>query len=157
GAQATSLDGGFRALTADWTNFAAGGSFTVPLYATTTASSGNRLVKVLGQFNLSTGSVNLSNFTVLATAPTNTAFRGVAFTPSNPGTTASTTTLDAIAGGTYGTGTTMTAHVTSGATGWVSFRTAAGLEIGSAPISGTTATYSTGSNLAAGTYSIVAV
>src|SRR5262249_18457750 len=152
GAQATSQDGGFRALTADWTNFVAGGSFTIPLYATTSAISGNRLVKVQASFNLSTGSAILSSFTVLATAPANTAFRGVAFTPTNPGPAASTTPLDAIAGGPYGTGTTMTAHVRSGATGWVSFRTAAGLEIGSTPISGTTATLSTGSNLPAGTY-----
>jgi hypothetical protein len=158
GAFATGQDGGFRALTADWSSFNPSSGGTVTLYGTTTATSGNRLVKVLANINLTSGNANLSNFTVLATASANTAFRGVAFAPTNPGTTASTTTLSVSGSpGTYGAGVTLTATVTSGATGWVSFRTTAGLEIGSAPLSGNTATLVTTSNLPAGTYSIVAV
>jgi hypothetical protein len=45
------------------------------LYATTTAAAGNQLVQVVD-----TGSS--SSFTTIATAPTNTAFRGVAFAPA---------------------------------------------------------------------------
>ncbi len=97
----------------------------------------------------------------MATAPANEAFRGVALAPTAPGTTASTTTLTVSSGtGTYGTGVTLTATVTSGATGWVSFRNqATGVEIGAAQIVGNQAVFVTAGNLfASGTaYNIVAV
>jgi hypothetical protein len=160
GAFANGQDGGFRGITADFSNYVSGSNSPVDLYLTTTATSGNRLFKVhLTNVNSSAGTATIGTQTVLATAAANTAFRGVAFAPTNPGTTASTTTL-AVSGdpGVYGVGDTLTATVTSGATGWVSFRTAAGVEIGAAPLIGNTATFATGANLGAGgPYSIVAV
>lgn len=65
----TGSGGGARGLFVDFS----GGSPT--LYATTTESSANRLVTFT---DLGT---SFSSFTVLAAAPTNTAFRGVAFAP----------------------------------------------------------------------------
>src|SRR5262249_25298440 len=146
-------DGGFRAITADWSN-----PNSPVLYATTTAASGNRLYRIPMSLNEGTGSASLGTPVLLATAPANTAFRGVALAPSNPGTTASTTslTVNGSPGG-YGAGVQLQATVTSGATGWVSFRTSTGVEIGVAPISGNTASYFTAANLPPGTYSIVAV
>jgi hypothetical protein len=154
GAFATSQDGGFRALTADWST-----PGSPVLYATTTATSGNRLYKIPMTLNEGTGTASLGTPVLLATAPTNTAFRGVGFAPSNPGTTASTTSLTVTGSpADYGSGVQLQATVTSGATGWVSFRTTTGMEIGSAPLNSSgSAMLSTGANLAAGTYSVVAV
>src|SRR5262249_32420452 len=77
GAFATSPDGGFRALTADWTDPA-----NPILYGTTTAASGNRLFKIQAHINVGTGTATFDAPVLLATAPTNTAFRGVAFAPT---------------------------------------------------------------------------
>ncbi len=151
---ATSTDGGLRALVAD---------FSTPsapiLYATTSATSGNRLVKITG--GTTDGNNATFSATSLQTAAANTAFRGVAMTPTAPGTTSSTTTLSVTGSpGNYGAGVTLAATVTSGATGWVSFRNqATGAEIGAAPIVGTTATLVTAGNLPASgsAYNIVAI
>ncbi len=150
GGSATSNDGGIRALVAD---FSGANPF---FYATTTAVSANRIVKLVDNGDLF-GDAGGFTATVLATAPVNEAFRGVAFAPTNPGTTASSTSLLVTnSPGNYGTGVTLTATVTNGATGWVSFRQA-GSEIGAAPIVGNTATLNTAGNLGAGTFNVVAV
>ena len=150
GGTATSNDGGFRALVADFS-----GSSPV-FYATTTATSGNRIVKLVDNGDL-VGDGGGFTPTVVATAPTNEAFRGVALAPTLPGTTASSTSLQVTnSPGGYGTGVTLTATVSSGATGWVSFRQN-GIEIGAAPIVGNTAILNTAGNLGAGTYNVVAV
>jgi hypothetical protein len=149
---ATSVDGGLRGLVADFS-----GSTPV-LYATTSGSSGNRLVQITG------GTIDGNNptfaFSTLATAPTNTAFRGVALSPTNPGTTTTTTTLSVSpSSANYGAGVTLTAAVTgSSPGGWVSFRNGS-TEIGTAQLNGSgTATYVTAGNLPAGSYSnLVAV
>jgi hypothetical protein len=159
---ATSTDGGLRALVIDG-NHAGTAADPMIVYATTTGASGNRLVKITGV--TTDGTAPTLTATVLSTAPTNTAYRGVAFSPTNPGTTASTTTLAVTnSPATYGTGVTLTATVTTNATGWVSFRdSATGLEIGAAPVvtSGgvSTATFVTQGNLFASgsAYNIVAV
>ena len=143
-------DGGLRALVADFSN-----PNSPVLYATTTASSANRIVKLADNGDLS-GNGSGFTVTVLATAPANEAFRGVALAPTAAGATASTTTL-AVTSGTYGTtGATLTATVTTGATGWVSFRQS-GVEIGAAPIVNGTATLNTAGNLGGGTFNVVAV
>lgn len=49
------------------------------IYATTNESTGNRLIKVTDP-----GSVSAATFSVVATAPANTSFRGVAFAPVTP-------------------------------------------------------------------------
>jgi len=72
---------GARGLTVDWT-----GSNPV-VYATTTESPGNRIIKITD-----TGSG--SSYTTLATAATNTIFRGIAFAPA-PLPAPTTTTLAA--------------------------------------------------------------
>jgi hypothetical protein len=140
GAFATGADGGVRGLAA---NFSGG---NVILYATTSGTSGNRLIEIKG------GTLDGSNasFQALpsATAAPGTAFRGVALAPTRPGTTASTTSVSA-------SGNVLTATVTSGATGWVEFFQA-GNYIGTALISGTTATLDTSGILPAGTYSVTA-
>jgi hypothetical protein len=155
GGSATSADGGLRGLVADFS-----GSSPV-LYATTSATSGNRLVKITGA--TLDGSTPGLAYTTLATAPANTAFRGVALSPKAAGTTVSTTSLAVTnSPATYGAGVTLTATVTTNATGWVSFRQN-GVEIGVAPVvtSGgvSTATFVTAGNLGASStaYSIVAV
>jgi large repetitive protein len=164
GATATSADGGFRALTADFTD---GGKNDggVILDATTSATTGNRLVKITGG-TWSNGNANGPNnpnfaYTVLATAAPNAAFRGVAFAPTAPGTTSSSVTLQTSSGsGNFAGGVTLTATLSpSAATGWVSFRigSASGMEIGAAPVINGTATFSTGGDLAPGSYNIVAV
>jgi hypothetical protein len=152
GAQAgTGADSGLRGLTAD---------FSVPgspvLYGTTSAATGNRVVKITGA-TLDGQTAPSFAFTTVATAAANTAFRGVALAPTAPGATASTTSLSV--GGSpaaYGTGVTLTATVTgSGATptGWVSFQ-AGGVEIGSAPLDNTgKAAFVTTGNLNAAAYS----
>jgi hypothetical protein len=55
------------------------GSGNVTFYATTTESSANKLVTISDVITNTSAS---SSFTLLATAPTNTAFRGVAFAPT---------------------------------------------------------------------------
>ncbi len=146
-------DGGFRALYANFSN-----PSTPILYATTTATTGNRLVEITG--GTLDGSPATLVGTVLATAAPNTAFRGVATAPTAAGSTTSTTTL-AVTGSPsdYASGVTLTATVTTGATGWVSFvNQATGVEIGAAPLVGNTATLSTAGELAPGSYSnIVAI
>jgi hypothetical protein len=146
---ATSTDGGLRALVADFS-----GANPV-LYATTTGSTSNRLVKLADSGDLS-GNGGTFTPTTLATAPTNEAFRGVAFAPVAPGVAPSSTSLNVTGSpGTYGGGVTLTATVTSGATGWVSFQQN-GVEIGAAPLVGNTATLVTAGNLGAGSYNVVA-
>ncbi len=150
GGFATSNDGGVRAVVADFS-----GANPV-LYVTTTATSANRIVKLVDNGDL-IGDSGGFTATVLATAPANEAFRGVALAPTNPGiTTSSTSLLVTNSPGNYGTGVTLTATVTNGATGWVSFRQA-GIEIGAAPIVGNTATLNTAGNLGAATFNVVAV
>ncbi len=146
GANTTGSDGGFRALEANFS-----GSSPV-LYATTSATTGNRLIKITGAtVDQSTPSLS---YTVLATAAPGTAFRGIALAPTAPGTTTSTTSLSTSASSTdFATGVTLTATVTSGATGWVSFiNGATGVEIGAAPVVSGTATLNTGGELAPGSY-----
>ncbi len=148
---ATNVDGGVQALVFNPSSNTA--------YATTSAASGNRIVKITGI--TTDGSTPSLAYTTLQTAATNTAFRGVAFTPTATGTTTSTTTLNVTGSpGNYGAGVTLAATVTSGATGWVSFRNqTTGAEIGAAPIVSGTATFVTAGNLPASTtaYNIVAV
>jgi hypothetical protein len=148
---ATSSDGGLRGLIADFSN-----PSSPVLYGTTTNTTGNRIVKFVDNGDLS-GNGTSFTATTLATAPANEAFRGVAFAPTLAGTTASATSL-AVSGSpaAYGAGVTLTATVTTGATGWVSFQQN-GVEIGAAPIINGTATLNTAGNLAAGTYNVVAV
>ncbi len=151
-------DTGLRGLTADFSNPAA-----PILYATTTASSGNRIVKITGAVTPSDPAFASASFlfTTVATAPANTAFRGVALAPTAPGATTSNTAL-AVSGSpaTYGGGLTLTATVTgSGATptGWVSFR-AGGVEIGAVPLVNGKAVFTTAGNLNAAAYTnLVAV
>ncbi len=152
GASATSADGGFRGLVADFTDGGLNDGGVI-LYATTSGANANRLVKITGG-NTEGNSQPLS-YTVLATAAPGTAFRGVAFAPTAPGSTATTTNL-AVTGSPsdFASGVTLTATVTSGATGWVSFvNQATGLEIGSAPLVGNTATLVTSGEIAPGSYS----
>src|SRR5262249_10502803 len=86
GGFATSTDGGLRGLVADFSNPA-----SPVLYATTSNTTGNRLVKITGGTTNGTAAAFAS--TTLATAPANTAFRGVALSPKPAGATASTTNL----------------------------------------------------------------
>jgi hypothetical protein len=154
GGFATLTDGGLRAVVADFSGV------NPVLYATTTGASANRLVKITG--GTTNGNTPSFSFTTLATAPANEAFRGVALAPTAPGTTGTTTTL-AVANNSnpYGTGVTLTATVTNGATGWVSYRlnNASGAEIGAAPVVSGTAIFFTAGNLFASgsAYSVVAV
>jgi hypothetical protein len=142
-------DSGLRGLSADFS-----GSSPV-LYAVTTGSSSNRLVRITG--GTLDGSAPGFAFSTLATAAANEAFRGVAPVPTTAGATASVTTLTVTGDpGTYGTGDTLTATMDSTETGWVSFRQN-GVEIGAAPLVSGTATFNTAGNLAAGTYNVVAV
>ena len=151
GGTATNIDGGVRGLVADFSN-----PSSPVLYGTTTNTSGNRVTRFADNGDLSGHGTGFAATTV-ATAPANTAFRGVALAPTLAGATPTTTTLNVSGSpGTYGTGVTLTATVTTGATGWVSFRQN-GVEIGAAPIVSGTATLNTNGNLGAGTYNITAV
>lgn len=149
----SSTDNGLTALSYD--------AATSTLYGVTTGGAGgtnNRIVAITG-FTLN-GNTPSFSFQTVATAPTNEAFRGVALAPTAPGATTSTTSLVVSnSPTTYGTPgqVTLTATVTAGATGWVSFRNN-GVEIGSAPINPTTntATFNTVGNLFAGNYSNLA-
>jgi hypothetical protein len=146
----TGSDSGLRGLAADF-------SGTVPvLYATTTGSSANRVVKITG--GTLDGSAPSFNFTTLATAAANEVFRGVGPAPTVPGATTSATTLSVTGSPSdYGTGVTLTATMDGAETGWVSFQQN-GVEIGAAPLVSGTATFNSAGNLGAGTYSnIVAV
>jgi hypothetical protein len=147
GAFATGTDGGVRGLAADFTDNGANDSKAI-LYVTTSATSGNRLIEITGG-TLDGSGANLQD-PLLATAAPGTAFRGAAFAPVRPGTTASTTSLSA-------SGNTLTATVTTGATGWVSFFQANGSYIGTAFISSGTATLDTTGTLPAGSYNVYAV
>jgi hypothetical protein len=145
----TGADSGLRGLAANFS-----GSAPV-LYGTTTASTGNRLVKITG--GTLDGSTPGFASTTLATAAANEVFRGAALAPTAAGATPSTTTLNVTGDpGTYGTGDTLTATMDSSETGWVSFQQN-GVEIGSAPLVGGTATFVTAGNLGAGSYNVVAV
>jgi hypothetical protein len=144
---------GLRGLVADFTSVAG----HVILYATTTESNANRLIK------LDDDGSSIS-VTPLATAAANEVFRGVAFTPTLAATTRPTVTLtiDTSTGTTYGTEPTLRATVTGSAgtpTGWVSFRlnSAAGAEIGAAPLVNGMASLQATTNLPAGTDTVVAV
>ncbi len=123
GAFATGADGGIRALAADFTDNGANDGKAI-LYVTTSGTSGNRLEEITGG---TLDDMTNANFQAvnLGTAAPGTALRGVAFEPTRPGTTASTTSLTA-------SGNTLTATVTSGATGWVEFFQANGSYIGTA-------------------------
>jgi hypothetical protein len=144
---------GLRGLVADFS----GGS-TVALYATTTQGSANQLIKFVDNGSSTSSST-------LATAGTNEVFRGVAFTPTAPGTTPTSInlTVNTSTGTTYGTEPTLQATVTgSGATptGWVSFQIKdhhQATEIGGAPLVNGTATLKLTTNLPAGTDKIRAV
>jgi hypothetical protein len=151
-------DSGLRGLYVDFSNPNA-----PIIYGTTTATSANRLVKITG----GTTNGNTPNYTVtvLATAPTNEAFRGVALAPTAPGATASSTNLSVSGSpGSYdtgfGKGVTLSATVTGSGltpTGMVSFRSN-GVEFAVAPLVNGSATFVTPGNLGAGTYNnLVAV
>jgi hypothetical protein len=135
----TFMSSGLRGLIGDFS-----GSSPV-LYATTTETSGNKIVKFVD------GGSSFSE-TDLATAPANEGFRGIAFSPVVPGSTASNVSLTASSStGSYGSEPTFTATVTgSGATptGWVSFQVN-GVEIGAAPVVSGVATLNATTNLPA--------
>ena len=142
---------GLRGLVADFTSEPG----SVILYATTTEPSGNRLVMIVDNGSGITESD-------LATAPANEVFRGVAFTPTQPGTASSAVSLsvDTSTGSTYGSEPTLQATVTgSGATptGWVSFRLADGTLVGAAPLVNGVATLQATTNLPVGSDNVVAV
>ena len=145
GAFATGADGGMRGLAADFTDNGLNDGKAI-LYATTSGTSGNRLIEVTG------GTLDGSNafFTAktLASAAPGTALRGVAFAPVAPGTTASTTSVSA-------SGNVLSATVTSGATGWVEFFQG-GNYIGTGLIKNGIATLNTTGVLPAATYSVTA-
>ena len=154
GAFATNADGGFQALSADWSD-----PDKPLLYATTSGTFANRLYQITG----GTGSASNNNGAppvfvtgLLATAAPGTAFRGVALAPTAAGTTATTTTLSASSSSDYATGLSLSATVTPTTgtgtpTGWVSFRNSAtGAEIGVAPLINGSASFTTSGNLAPG-------
>jgi uncharacterized repeat protein (TIGR01451 family) len=152
----------------DWTNPSAPVIYAV----TTNSNSGyaqNSIVSFTASVTGESGGASIAGGpTVLATAPANEAFRGVALAPTAPpasvsGTTATTTTLTATSG-TYPNGS-LSATVAPAAgysgsntpTGWVSFQSN-GVEIGSAPLNGSgVATLAPSSDIDVGTYSVVAV
>lgn len=75
--QAYQISGtGSRGLTVDWSNAAANGSGAIIYYTTNLTGAGNALRRVTDN-NSAAGSSN----TLIATAPTNTTFRGVALAP----------------------------------------------------------------------------
>ena len=112
---ATSANGGIRALSADFTDNGANNG-TAILYITTSNSSGNSEYEVTAPTETALGNTTGPGFTdtLLSTAAPGTADRGVAIAPVTAGTTTSTTSLSV-------SGTTLTASVTSGATGFVDF------------------------------------
>ena len=126
-------DGGLRALTAVFTS---GGTPSVTLYGTTTNTSANRIVQIAGA--TLDGSAPAFTLTTVETATANTAFRGVALAPTAPSSAAATTALTASGSpGSYPGTVQLQASVTSGVgtpTGYVSFQTSQGVEIGSAPL-----------------------
>jgi hypothetical protein len=153
GRSVTFPSNGLRGLVADFTSVVG----HVILYATTTESNANRLVK----FDDNGGT---TTFTNLATAAANEVFRGVAFTPTLTGTTKPSValTIDTNTGTVYGTEPTLRATVTGSAgtaTGWVSFHlnSPRGAEVGSASLVNGVATLQLTTNLPAGPDTIVAV
>jgi hypothetical protein len=151
-------DSGLLGLVADFSQVS-NGNGAVTLYATTSATSANRIVKITG-FTLvadagSTYPTLGPTFATVETAAAGTAFRGVAFAPKAAATTPTPTTTAIVTttgGGLYADSTnnvTLSATVTGGSnpTGYVSFRTAAGVEIGAAPLIGGTATLAPVSDL----------
>jgi hypothetical protein len=138
----TGPDSGLLGLSVSWS-----GPGAPAIYATTTAVSGNRIVKITG--GTTDGSTPAYVVTTLETADPNTAFRGVAFAPQAAGATATTTTLTVTGSpGSYPDAVTLSATVTgSSPTGYVSFQTASGVEIGAAPLISGTATLVPTSNL----------
>ncbi len=133
-------DSGLYALVADWSGVTTvGGVSTGPvtLYGTTTAANANRIVQIAGFVLSGSPSYVTPTFTTVETAAANTAFRGVAFAPTAAGTQAPVSTVLNVTGASY-PGTTLSATVTGNGvftpTGYVSFQTSAGIEIGSAPL-----------------------
>jgi hypothetical protein len=144
---------GLRGLVADFNSVAG----HVIMYATTTESSANRVLK-LDDNGSSTSS------STLATAATNEVFRGVAFSPTVFGATTGNValTIDSSTGTTFGTEPKLQATVSGSggtATGWVSFRlnNSRGVEVGAAPLVNGTATLQATTNLPAGSDTVVAV
>ncbi len=141
-------DGGLQGLVVDFSNVSA-----PIIYATTTAASGNRIVEITG--GTTNGSAPSFVFTTVETAAAGTAFRGVAFAPQAAGTATSTTMAQVTTTppGTYADSTTnvvLSATVTGSGptpTGYVSFQTSTGVEIGSAPLVNGTATLAPVSDL----------
>jgi len=159
GAYACDADSGLRGLQAD---FSVPGQVT--LYGTTTLASGNRVIKIVDTDpdDQQDNNAGLGTPITLATAPVGTAYRGVALVPVAPGTSITTTTLAVpTTPVTYGSEMTLTATVTGGGTGVVSFRigSATGEEIGTAALSGGTAKLNVVGNLPASPtlYSLFAV
>ncbi len=149
GAFACDADSGLRGLQADWSV-----PGQVTLYGTTTLASGNRVIKIVdtNPGDLQNNNAGLGTPITLATAPVGTAYRGVALVPVAPGASTTTTTLAApTTPVTYGSEMALTATVTGGATGVVSFRIGSptGAEIGTAVLSGGTATLNMVGNLPA--------
>jgi hypothetical protein len=141
-------DSGLLGLSVDW---------SVPsapvIYATTTAASGNRIVKITG--GTTNGSTPFYSVTTLETAADGTAFRGVALAPKAAGATGSTTALTVSGSpGSYPGGVSLSATVTGAnagtPTGYVSFQLPSGKEIGAAPLVSGTATLSPASDLLVG-------
>ena len=158
----TGADSGLQGLVADFSQVVSGNG-PVTLYATTTASSANRIVQITG-FNLVSGGSSTytpPTFTTLETAAAGTVFHGVAFAPKAAASTPTTTTTLTVTGspGAYPGGVTLSATVTgSSPTGYVSFRTSTGVEIGAAPLVSGAATLTPSSDLLAGSYTgLVAV
>jgi Bacterial Ig-like domain (group 3) len=144
-------DTGLLALVADWSGVSGTpNSGPVTLYATTTATSANRIVMITG-FTLSGNpSYTTPTFTTVETAPANTAFRGVAFAPTAPGVQAPVSTVLNVTNGNYpgmALSATVTGDGTHAVTGYVSFQTSTGVEIGSAPVINGVATLTPSSDM----------
>jgi hypothetical protein len=159
GAHACDADSGLRGLQADWSV-----PGQVTLYGTTTLASGDRVIKIVdtNPGDLQNNNAGLGTPITLATAPVGTAYRGVALVPVAPGASTTTTTLAApTTPVTYGSETALTATVSGGATGVVSFRIGSptGAEIGFAVLSGGTASLHMVGNLPASStpYTVYAV
>src|SRR5262249_44066822 len=120
-------DSGLLGLTVDWS--VAGAPV---IYGTTSAVSGNRIVKITG--GTTDGSTPAYGVTTPETADPNAAFRGVAFAPQAAGAVGTTTTTLTVTGspGSYPGDVTLSATVTGTGgtpTGYVSFQLPSGQEI----------------------------
>ncbi len=142
----SSSDTGLIGLVADFSNPSA-----PILYATTSGTTSNRIVEITG--GTTNGNTPSFTFTPLETSPTGSLFHGVAFAPKAAAAAASTTTatVTTTGGGHYAdsaNNVTLSATVTDNSggtgdptpTGYVSFQTSTGVEIGSAPLVNGTAT-----------------